>query len=634
MESYYYNQEAESNTKVKWWAEPEEEMYRHINGVVNRIKEAQKYRETAYLNYLRLYNNVEILGLGAGQFARAVNQQNVLQNYVSYNVVKSCVDTAAAKVAKAKPRPYFLTDGGHWTLQRRAMKLTKYLEGLFDSIGTGDGDNKTMYGLARRSFIDAAVCGLGVTKIFRQGTNVRAERVFPSEIIVDEIEGRYEMPRQLHHETLAFREILMEQFPEHASTLASTAPGVLPGESQFSTADVVRLIESWHLPSSDDANDGKRVLSVGNCTLLVEDYKKSYFPFAFQRWSPRLLGFFGTGLAEELIGIQLEINKLLRKIHRSIHLMSSPQVWLDYGSKAVAKHMNNDEGSIHFYTGKQPLFLVPQAMSAEVYNHLENLYRKAYEITGISQLSASSRKPAGIDAAVALRELQDIESERFQLVSERYNDYFLDVTKKSLDILDDIAADGYNPAIRLRDNDYSYVAKWKDVSIPKDQYTLRIFPASLLPTQPAGKLQKVQELLQAGFLDREEALELLEFPDTKSVVSVKVADRRELKKQIEAMIDKAEYSPPEPFSNLTMARSLAQSYYNAGKADSMPEDRLELLRRYMEDVQALIDAQTPPQQTPMMPLPGAEASLAPPSAMPPLASPEAPPVSDLIPINS
>ncbi len=632
----YYNQTPAQTVEIKskWWDCKEADMATHVFGVVHKINEAKSYRTLNNVRFARLYQNMELIGLAAGQFAKSIDNQSFLQNRVTYNVIKSCIDTAAAKLAKNKPRPFFLTDGGSWDMQRRGMRLTKYMEGLFDSIGTGDGDNRTMYGLGRRGFVDAAVFGLGATKFFIENDNVKAERVLSNEIVVDDVEGRYEQPRQMHQEKLVHREILADTFPSKYRDKIMAAPSGVRGDSNGqSSADVVTVIESWHLPSIEGAKDGRKAISIENCTLDMDDWKKDYFPFAFQRWSPRLLGFEGAGLAEELIGIQLEINKMLRNIQISQHLMSVPQVWLEYASQTVTKHINNEKGGIKYYAGQPPIFMVPQAMSAEVYQHLETLYNKAFAITGISLLSAASAKPAGVDAAVAMRELQDIESERFQLVGLRYEDYYMDSTRICLDLLDDIAATGKNPAVRIKEGDKSAVVKWSEVKMPKDQYTLRPFPTALLPSTPVGKLQKVQEMMQAGFWDKEESMELLDFPDIKSVVNLKTAQRRDLKRMIEDMIDGGEYQPPEPFINLEMAKGLAQSYYLWGRSEGMPEARLELLRRFMEDVESLLNPPVAPMATTLPPPPlGAPPMEAPLDPMPAIGQAAPPPVSDLMPI--
>jgi hypothetical protein len=50
------------------------------------------------------------------------------------------------------------------------------------------------------------------------------------------------------------------------------------------------------------------------------------------RWSEALVGFFGVGLVEELLGIQREINKLLQQIQRGHHLIAGHYL-VENGSK-------------------------------------------------------------------------------------------------------------------------------------------------------------------------------------------------------------------------------------------------------------------------------------------------------------
>jgi hypothetical protein len=50
-------------------------------------------------------------------------------------------------------------------------------------------------------------------------------------------------------------------------------------------------------------------------------------------------------------------------------------------------------------------FTLRQAMHPEVYNHLDRLYQRAYEISGISELSATGKKPAGLESGAALQDL-------------------------------------------------------------------------------------------------------------------------------------------------------------------------------------------------------------------------------------
>lgn len=626
-----YNAEVEkAGIKSKWWEQPEGEMHAHVIGVVKQIREKQSHRTVNNLRFARLYANMEILGLQAGLFAQVAEPKSFLTNRMSFNVIAACIDTAASKIGKQKTRPLFLTDDGDWSLQRRAELLTRFMEGTFDTMGTGTGDNRTLYGIGRRAFVEAAIFGTGPVKFYADeaAKAVKAERCLIEEIVVDENEGMYEGPRQLHQEKLAHREVIADLFPKHADKIMAAPSGLEAKYLGQSSADMIKVVESWHLPSKADKSDGRKVISIDGVTLAADDWKRDYFPFLFQRWKPRVLGFYGSGIAEELVGIQLEINKTLRAIAQAQHLMAVPQVWLELANKVNVKQIDNEIGGIKFYTGAPPIFTTPSAMPGEVYSHLENLYRKAFEVIGISQLSAASAKPAGLNAAVALREYQDIESERFALVQQRYQDFYIEAAYMTIDLMEDLG----NPKVRVADGSATKEISWKEARIDREKLKIRAFPTDVLPSQPAGKLQKVQELMQAGFFDKEESMELLDFPDIKHVVSLKVSSRQNIRRILEKIVETGDYISPEPYTNLQMARFLSQAYYEKGQVDGMPEEKLDLLRRYMDDVQALIDRQNQPAagDPAMAQAAGAEAAAA--GGADPMAQPAPAPVSDLMPV--
>jgi hypothetical protein len=114
------------------------------------------------------------------------------------------------------------------------------------------------------------------------------------------------------------------------------------------------------------------------------------------------------------------------------------------------------------------------------------------------------------------------------------------------------------------------------------------FPTNALSRDPAGRLADIQELIQAGFIDQSTATKLLDFPDLQSEMNMLNADAHNLDKIIENMIDKGEYFPPEPYQNLENAIRKVQQAYLMYKMRGAPEERLDLLRQYMEDAQGLL----------------------------------------------
>ena len=125
---------------------------------------------------------------------------------------------------------------------------------------------------------------------------------------------------------------------------------------------------------------------------------------------------------------------------------------------------------------------------------------------------------------------------------------------------------------------------------------MQIYPTALLSSTPAAKLQTVQEMAQAGILNPTEARALLDYPDLEAVNQLATAFIDDVDLLIEQMIEKGQYNPPETFSNLEFAIQRVQSAYLRAKIDGVPEERLELLRRYMDDAIRVIQTQQMAQQ--------------------------------------
>lgn len=597
----YYNRPVQkSKSDRKWWAHGKQ-IYEFVWPIYERMKTHQNFRSMNNLRYARLYNDMELLGLKAGQYTRVANPSSYVKNKVTYNVVKSCIDSATAKIGKTKTRPIYLAENGSYSDQLKAKRLTQFIGGVFQQIGTGQDEDKTMYGLGKQAFRHCGIFGTGVVHFYTTADGkVRAETNLCEEIIVDETEGMYRKPRQLHRHRYVAREVLLDMYPKFEQEIRSL-PAVNENNDSFETiSDMVETLESWHLPSGPDAKDGMHCVTVTNATLKYEQYDDDYFPFLFMRWLPRILGFYGMGLAEELLGIQLEINKLLRNIQISQNLMAVPQIWLEYQSRTIKKKINNEIGGIKYYLGKPPIFTVPQGMSGEVYQHLERLYQRAYEITGISLLSATSQKPAGLNAAVALREYKDTETERFAIQQDMYENFYVEAAEMIRRLCKKSKEKGLNPIVQFKDGSSQKTIRFSDVDVPDSKVTVSARPSNLLPKEPAGRLQYVQELIQAGIYSKEEALDLLDFPDTTKVNNIKLGARHVVIFTIEKMVEDVRYIAPEPYMNLDFAIEYAQSYYSRGKIDSMPEDRQELLRTFIADCERLIDKRNMAAQNQMM----------------------------------
>jgi len=212
-------------------------------------------------------------------------------------------------------------------------------------------------------------------------------------------------------------------------------------------------------------------------------------------------------------------------------------------------------------------------------------------------------------------------------VAQNYENMFMDAAKQMIDLARGIAERGDDYEVVSSGDKYIEQIKWKDVDLREEQYVMKIWPTSLLPQTPAGKLQKVIELAQSGIIqDPSTILKLLDYPDIESVTQYLTADQDEIDMLIENMVDKGKYIQPEPYSNLALSVKRVQQAYLRAKINNAPENRMALLRRYIEDCMALMTSMAQAAQPPTPPL-GAEPPLPPEAGgeLPPGAGGELPP---------
>lgn len=598
------------NSHRKWWKE-KTAVHSAVFQNVQYLENQQSYKETANVRNMRLYGNFEYGALRATAF-RNVDSSNGLQHRVTLNVVQSMIDTVVSKITKNKPKPTFLTDGGSWSEQSKAKKLNQFTEGMFSGAD--------FYQKASMAFQDSCIFGTGAIKTYREGNQIKCERVFINELQIDDSEAAFGLPRQMHQVKYMHRDVLKQMFPSKVGDIETAGAdgygGYNPKTVLADNPDMIRVIESWHLPSGKvkDAeggpkkHDGKRAITIDNATLLEEPWKKDYFPFVFWRWGVRPVGFFGQGIAEQLTGLQLEINKILRTIQVSMHLVSIPKIYVEAGSKVVSAHLNNKIGGIVKYAGTPPIDAKLGTIPTELFSHLDRLYTRAYEVIGISQLSAQSSKPSGLDSGKAIREFNDIETERFMSVGLRYEQVFIDAAEIMIDIAKDISEDTGDFSVKvkgkIRGQDFLKTVKWSEINLEDDKYEMQVFPTSALSNTPSGRLQDVQELLTAGFISKEDGMKLLDFPDLKAFYNFNNAGLEDIERQIEQMIDDGNYETPEPYQNLQLGVIKMQQAYLLFRSQGAPEARLELFRRWIEDANALVQRGTqPPAPNPLAALP-------------------------------
>lgn len=607
----------------RWWYMKPDDAAEAISASIGFWATHQKWRTMQLHRWACFYGNMANLGYPGLSLSLQTALRSQFGDQISYNVTGSVVDTLTSKVARNKPKPYFLSDGGDYKAQRLAKNRNRFVAGVFYENDT--------FAKTRIALRDALVWGNGIIFVYTKNGRIVHERVLPSELFVDEVEAITGNPRQMHRIKFVDRSVLMEEFPKHADKIqaAKWKDGEMFVMGQH-LSDLVCVRESWHLKSAPDADDGAHIITVNGLALTdVEEYSHDTFPFAILSYTPRMYGFWAQGLVEAGQSIQLEINKVAWYIQASIEAGGTQKVFLKTGSRVSADHINNAFVAI-IEGDEAPQYLTPPLVQSEIYAYVERLIQRYYDLAGISRMDASSSKPGGDLSGEALRMIHDIGTERFMALGQQNEEFHCRIARLDVLAATDLCAEAKKAAkndekpagylVRAPDRNSMEEVDFNDLAFEDGEtFYLQCFPVSQLPSDPAGRTQRVQEMAQAGWITQDQARDLIDFPDVAAATNLLDAGREFIQKKLDAMVDDGDaYVPEGGLDPLALFLEQATIYYLNAKRMDVSEKRLAVLRDFITSCkQQILEAQT--AAMPPAPL-----------ALPP-ANPAAPPVSALIP---
>lgn len=599
-----------------WWQSNDGEVWKSLHHVAGSIHDRQKAQHREDWRHARLYAGMRpdlVTSFGAmGYVAAASSGPSRLPRF-SFNVIESVIETAIARLAGNEVRPIYMTDGEEWDGQERAEMLTQFVDGCFYASDFRD--------VAVEAATDAAIFGTGFSHTFLEDGQIKSERVFPLEILVDEEDGLHRNPRQLIRHKPFSRDVVAFRHPKSAKEIEK-APNARTNILQGSISDNIMVVEAWHLPSGPGADDGRHCMIIDGADLLDEPWEPLEFPIEALRWKNALLGFWGRGIAEQLTGIQIEINRVVAFVQQSLS-GASFKIFVEQASEIIDAHLNREIGGIIKYRGTPPTMFAPKVVSDEVIQWLLNLYGKAYELTGVSQMSAQGTKPAGVTSGVAIRSVDDLQDGRFARFGKRYETWHVKNAEQQIDCARRLYSSKKSISVATPGADFLRRIDWKDINLQRDEYIAQVFPESALPKTPAARRQTIQEYMEAKLLEPDEGRRLLRMPDLKAEQDLDDAPRNLVMKQISRML-KGRPQTPDPAQDFALAKVIVSKAICAAEVKEAPTERIQLLREFKDNLDGLLQVAAAAAAPPPMP--------AGPSGGPVLAKPPPPPTSDLLPM--
>jgi len=600
----------ETNYQVlprRWWAiEDPEEMGVEVYRIGAALYGSQEGRRNRWLTALRAYEGRELDSLYADAYSRAEPR-----NDLTYNLHRRGVHTALAQISgRQKPKAQFQTSGADWNTQRRARKLDKICE---SQLHQRQGRYQDGWELMAAVLKDAAIGGDGVVKVYADGDSVAYERKRAHELYVDPLEARSGDPRNLFDVYPMEVDKAIDEFcnvegdeaGNEARRIALQGAQNVSDDSQKLAAQSpritksVRIVEAWRLPLND-TSPGKHVFAMAGKLLWEEDWDRKRFPFLNMRWNADQDGYWSQGLVEEGASLVDEVNRNAARLSERFRLCAQKRTYYTAGSvDEEALQANDAEVLIEIQPGfNMPQEAVVSPIAPSEVQWLELNFGKYFDLLGISQQAATSRKEPGVNAAVAMRTLNDLNTVNLAPQAKMYEQAFVDLAMLTIECMREVAVSKRGFSVKWRGKFFLDEIKWKDARLDEDMYEVSVAPASSLPNDPAGRLEMVQELFSAGIITPVTFKNLLGWPDLESELNSEEAEYEYTAELLDRFVFDLEedndeafggYESPEGFIvDKQRAMLQATSKYFEAKRRRAPQWNIDLVKRWIQELDVLI----------------------------------------------
>lgn len=463
------------------------------DSIVSRINDLLANNNVRYVKYQNdymLYNQCTVADLKAkipypvGLYDDIYSEDSEVPKL---NVIKSAIDSIVSKISTAHCRPFVNTVKGSF----KTIQICKQLQIFFDYFF----EEKNIPPKIVSALLNACVFDKG--HIYIDETSGDILSVAPWNVYTRQSEG--DDPKSCYIE-----------FPNKSvDSLDEVTFGLLKDNEKKTLYVNVGYFY--------DANTRTKAILINRNIRKIFEIEFSEIPLVTIHYTNPIIGNGCLSVADMLRGIQKEIDELMKRISDASILNPALTFFVSNASSIKVGQLNNKVGNIVQYNapiGERPVETASNPFIADQYiTLLDNLMEKAYNMVGISQLSAQGKKPAGLDSGVALATQSDIESDRFQVLLDQYIRMFTDTAKKIIKVFEK-SKDIVEPSR------YALRITWGEVSKEYDKMRIQFSCADSLSKDPSEKLKQLQTLAQAGIIPATQIASLLELPDINRGYSV------------------------------------------------------------------------------------------------------------------
>ena len=459
---------------------------------MSELKSLNESRLSKYYRNYNYYNNTPAGTLKGIRNPSIVGLYNIDESpendttlTPSINVIKSCIDTLTSKIAQSKVRPFFNCINGTF----KDINVCKNAQQYFDQYFDIEEVNKKV----SMAFRDACIFDHGVIYVDSETRSIT--KALPWQVFVRPAELTYNNVTRAYY---CQNDYPVSMLPEkYRNKVLKANP-----DQEYVTYGIYY-----------DTVDQCKAVYISELDFVeIEKYEGNRVPFIFLWYNNPIHGGSSVSVVDMLYGIQKEVNTLMSKVKDASQLSPALTFFLPDDATIKSTQLNNRVGNVITYkatsdmSGSPVTVATPNFIDSQYIELINNLKETAYEMVGISQLSAQSKKPSGLNSGIALQTVEDVESERFEEQLNQVIRCYVEIAKTCLRVFP-------KEETILPDTPNRLDVRWGDIVDEEKKMQIQFSAADSLSKDPSTKLQQLQQLAQVGVIPQERIAQFMELPD-------------------------------------------------------------------------------------------------------------------------
>lgn len=559
--------------------------YEQVKTDTNWLISNLSARETKYIRNMNRFNNngrrnESLSDPYALPLSYYVNADEITGVIPSINIVKSVIDTTKSKLSQTRVIPFINSVNGTF----KTRKVARNTQIFFDEFYK----EHKVYQKGIDATADALIFDIG--HLWVRDDQKDIIRLRPWEYFFDRAE--------MQNGRLSRCAIRILNYP--AFLIKDKFRGTL--KSSFNNNPHMK---GNYVVYYDLINKEKFTLYDGE---VVEKISIHYdvAPIATIYYNNPIKGGASTSQLDDIYTIQTEIDMLVHRIHTAATLNPANTIFIPDGQGITPSMISNEIGNVYAYraaAGAPPISsITPPVIDPQYIQLLEKFENEAYNISGVSQLSAQAKKPSGLNSGVALQTMEDVESERHNVILQNVIQLYMDVALLCVHVFpedDDIVPAKMGTA----------KIKWKEIKKEFKNLSIEFGAASALSKDPKVKMEQIEKMKSMGLIQDPAFLaSLMDIPDLEKAYSVETASLDVCERIIERAVEDGIFDFYETV-NLQQLYNLVSYYINRLDANDEDLDNIQRLVQLLNVIkekkdlmeQALMPPAPPPLDQPPMP---------------------------------